>query len=446
MEQTVNRHLMQQLLAWKEHRNRKPLLILGARQVGKSWLMAEFGTKHYDKTASIDLADNERMRMQFAGDFDVERVISAISVETGVDITPTDTLIIIDEIQTEPRAVIALKYFCERAPEYHIVTAGSLMGVALHEGDGFPVGKVDTLSLHPLSFQEFLEARGETLLARSLVSNDTDINQLFTSKLVGYLKEYMVVGGMPAVVADFCEHHDYNEIRRLQNAILDDYDRDFSKHAPLRILEKMRLVWASIPTQLARENRKFVFGLIREGARARDFEEAIQWLIDYGALRKVPRVSAIKKPLQGYTELQNFKLFTLDVGLTSAMAQLDPSIVLDGDELFTEFKGALTEQYVEQQLEAAGFKPYYWSSDSDAEVDLIVEVNGTPLPIEVKAGENLRSKSLKSASERFNLEKVVRTSLSPYRDEGWLTNIPLWAINQIKTLANVEKPSAALMQ
>ena len=432
---------MSQLLEWKEHRNRKPLIMYGARQVGKSWLLREFGATCYAKTAYIDLAENDRMRAVFAGDFDVNRIIHAIAVETGIEITLADTLIIVDEIQAEPRAITSLKYFCERAPEYHIVAAGSLLGVALHESYSFPVGKVDSMILRPMSFREFLVARGESLLAQAIDDRDgLDLSSVFAGKLQDYLKEYLVVGGMPAVVDDFCKHHDYLEARRLQRLILDDYDRDFSKHAPLRILEKMRQVWDSIPSQLARENRKFVYGLVRDGARARDYEEAIQWLVDYGALDKVSRVSAIRSPLKSYQELPSFKLFMLDVGLTSAMSGLDFRTVLNGSALFTEFKGALTEQYVNQQLVAATYTPYYWSSSADAEVDLLVELHGEPLPIEVKAAENLRSKSLKSAQQRFGLNKAVRTSLSLFRDEGWLVNIPLWAISSIANLMNVQKP------
>jgi predicted AAA+ superfamily ATPase len=432
---------MQEMVAWKARRKRKPLLLYGARQTGKSWLMAEFGRACYPKVAAIDLSDNERMRALFSGDYDIGRIVGGIGIETGLAVTPGDTLIIIDEIQEEPRAVTALKYFYEKAPDYHVVAAGSLMGVALHKGTSFPVGKVDSLTLHPLDFPEYLAARGQELLADAVLQGRMgDIEPVFSKKLTGLLREYLFVGGMPEVVAEFAQHHDLTEARRIQQSILSDYDRDFSKHAPLRMLERMRLVWSSVPSQLAKENRKFLYGTVRPGARARDFEEAIQWLTDYGALRKVNRVAAIRSPLTAYEELAHFKLFALDVGLTSALAHLDARAVLEGSTLFTEFRGALTEQYVEQQLESAGLRPCYWSSESNAEIDLLVEVQGQPLPIEVKAGENLRAKSLKVAHQRFGLEKSVRTSLSPYRDEGWLTNIPLWAIRGIRPLLSLPQP------
>ncbi|MCL2888944.1 MAG: ATP-binding protein [Eggerthellaceae bacterium] len=432
----MQRNLMNDLVSWKTSRNRKPLIIYGARQTGKTWLMDEFGSLHYDKVARIDFTDNERMRQVFSGDFDIPRILSQLSIEANVPITPGKTLIIFDEIQEVPRALSALKYFYEKAPELHLVAAGSLLGVALHEGTSFPVGKVDSLRLHPMSFDEFLRAMGRGLLADAVDNADFEsLQPLFCDELAAFLKEYLFVGGMPEVVADYSVHRDFMEARRLQLNILRDYDRDFSKHIPVRMLEKARLIWGSIPSQLAKENKRFVFGAVRQGARAKDLEEAIQWLRDYGAVRKVEQVSTLRAPLKSYASLSEFKLFVLDVGLLGALAGLDASVLLENSVIFTEFKGSLAEQYVEQQLEAHGLEPFYWSSSTSVnELDFVIDFNGRVVPIEVKAKENLRSKSLQAAREKFASPVSVRTSLSAYRDEGWLVNVPLWAIGSIRKI------------
>ena len=432
----MKRDLMSDLVAWKASRNRKPLIISGARQTGKTWLMETFGSAHYDRVASIDFTDNERMRLLFSGDFDISRILSQLSIESNTNIVPEKTLIIFDEIQEVPRALTALKYFYEKVPEQHIVAAGSLLGVALHEDTTFPVGKVDSITLRPLSFTEFLDAMGREVLASAVSEVNFELLQpLFADELAGYLKEYLFVGGMPEVVKDYSEHRDLKEARRLQANILRDYDRDFSKHIPARILERARLIWASIPAQLSRENKKFIYGAVRQGARAKDLEEAIQWLVDYGALVKVPMVSAIRPPLSSYASFSDFKLFVLDVGLLGALSRLDASLILQDSALFTEFKGSLTEQYVGQQLNAHDFKLHYWSSSTSSnEVDFVVDFKDKAIPIEVKAKESLKSKSLQAARDRFSLSVSVRTSLSGYRDEGWLVNVPIWAIGSISTI------------
>ena len=432
----MQRSLMDDLITWKTSRNRKPLLIYGARQTGKSWLMEAFGLNHYDNVAAIDFTDNERMRALFSGGYDIQRILSQLSLETNESIIPGKTLVILDEIQEAPRALTSLKYFYEKAPEYHIVAAGSLLGVALHEGTSFPVGKVDSFTLHPMSFHEFLIAMGREALATAVAKADFgQLQPAFTGELVSYLKEYLIVGGMPEVVADYSIHRDVNEARRLQGNILRDYDRDFSKHIPARILERARLVWASIPSQLSKENKKFVYGAVRKGARAKDLEEAIQWLVDYGAIRKIPQISTVKAPLKPYASLSDFKLYLLDVGLLGALSKLDVSLLLQGSALFTEFKGSIAEQYTEQQLEAHGFEPFYWSSPTSSnELDFVVDYLDRAIPIEVKAAESLRSKSLKAAREKFELPVSIRTSLAGYRDEGWLINVPLWAIGSIRSV------------
>lgn len=432
----MERTLMADLKAWKTRSGRKPLLLQGARQTGKTWLMEEFGRREFSDVVKVDFMFDESARSIFDQDLDPQRIIRLIELRSGHEIDPESSLVILDEIQEAPRGLTALKYFCEQAPEYHVIAAGSYMGLARRrEGESFPVGKVDLLAVRPLSFEEYLRATAGEPLADALHAADMDLLSGASEQLVASLKEYLAVGGMPEVVASYADKGNLDEARRLQQGIVASYSDDFSKHAPARMLERMRLVWASLPGQLARENRKFIYGAVREGARARDFEESIQWLLDYGVVHKVCRSSALRIPLQSYQDSAAFKLYCLDVGLLGAMAGLDMRVVTEGSGLFTEFKGALTEQYVAQELICHGFSPSYWSSErGTAEVDFALELDGELLPIEVKAGENLKSKSLRVACDKFDLERAVRTSLSGYRDEGWLVNIPLWAIGSLQSL------------
>lgn len=432
----MRRLLMNDLIKWKSNPNRKPLLLRGARQTGKTWLMEEFANQEYRDFVKIDFMYDESARAIFDQDLDPKRIIRQIELRQGREINPLSTLIIFDEIQEAPRGLTSLKYFCEQAREYHVIAAGSYMGMALRrKGESFPVGKVDQLTLRPLCFSEYMRAVAGNPLADALESGNMQDLAPLSEILERHLKEYFVVGGMPEIVSTFQQNANITEARRLQLGILDSYDADFAKHAPERILERMRLVWKSLPRQLARENKKFVYGAVRPGARARDFEECLQWLADYGAVKKIPRVSTLRTPLKSYEDLSAFKLFSVDIGLLGASAGLDPATVLDGSRLFTEFKGALTEQYVEQELVRLGLSPVYWSSEKGmAETDFCIESSGGVLPIEVKAGENLRSKSLRVACDKFNLGKALRTSLSPYRNDGWLTNVPLWAIGQFEKL------------
>lgn len=427
---------MGELVAWRNRSNRKPLLLRGSRQTGKTWLMEEFGREQFDSVVKIDFMYDESARALFEQDLDPARIIKRIELSSGEAIDPDSTLLVLDEIQEAPRGLTSLKYFCEKVPEYHVIAAGSYMGIAMsREGESFPVGKVDELTLRPMGFCEFVRAIDGDSLADAIQNADVSLLSCVSDKLERRLKDYFVVGGMPEVVETFKETGDYREARRLQALILDAYDADFGKHAPARILERMRLVWRSLPRQLAHENRRFVYGAARPGARARDFEESIQWLVDYGAVSKVPRVSALKVPLASYEDLGAFKLFCSDVGLLGALSGLDPTAVFEGSRLFTEFKGALTEQYVGQELRLLGFEPVYWSSDTGtAETDFAVQLAGSVVPIEVKAGENLQAKSLKVACEKFGLERALRTSLSAYRDEGRLVNVPLWLVGQAPKL------------
>ena len=429
------RDKMNELKKWKNSTTRKPLIIRGARQVGKTWLMKEFGKQCYKKCAYINFDDNSRMDKLFEEDFDLDKIIQGLKIESNVNIEPENTLIILDEIQETPKALKALKYFYENANQYHIVSAGSLLGVAIHEGPSFPVGKVDFLDLAPLSFFEFLEALGEDNLLQLLKKNDFDMISVFSSKLKELLKLYYYVGGMPEAVNSYAQNKDLKEVRKIQKRLLEAYEQDFSKHAPSNIVPRIRQLWNNIPTQLAKENKKFIYGLVREGARAREYEIALSWLIDCGLVYQINRVTTSKVPLSAYQDFNAFKLYLLDVGLLSAMSGIDAKTLLEGNDVFEEFKGSLTEQYVLCQLkECTDLDVFYWSSDTGiSELDFITQIGKDNVPIEVKASENLQAKSLKSFVQKYETKFNVRTSMSDYRNDDWITNIPLYCI------ANIEK-------
>lgn len=429
------RDKMNELKKWKNSTTRKPLIIRGARQVGKTWLMKEFGKQCYKKCAYINFDDNSRMDKLFEEDFDLDKIIQGLKIESNVNIEPENTLIILDEIQETPKALKALKYFYENANQYHIVSAGSLLGVAIHEGTSFPVGKVDFLDLAPLSFFEFLEALGEDNLLQLLKKNDFDMISVFSSKLKELLKLYYYVGGMPEAVNSYAQNKDLKEVRKIQKRLLEAYEQDFSKHAPSNIVPRIRQLWNNIPTQLAKENKKFIYGLVREGARAREYEIALSWLIDCGLVYQINRVTTSKVPLSAYQDFNAFKLYLLDVGLLSAMSGIDAKTLLEGNDIFEEFKGSLTEQYVLCQLkECTDLDVFYWSSDTGiSELDFITQIGKDNVPIEVKASENLQAKSLKSFVQKYETKFNVRTSMSDYRNDDWITNIPLYCI------ANIEK-------
>ena len=426
----MERFALQQLKEWKEKPGRKPLVLMGARQVGKTWLMKEFGRLCYKNTAYISFYNNEAMKRLFDGDYDIARIVSYLDIEAGFHITAEDTLIIFDEVQNAPKAFESLKYFCEEAPQYHIICAGSLLGVALHQGVSYPVGKVETLALHPLSFREYLCAVGEKPLADALVSKDYALIDGFAEKYIYQLKNYYYVGGMPEAVEAFRLRSDYNEIRRIQTEILGQYRGDFGKHAGAGELPRINMVWDSIPMQLAKENRKFFFGKIKKGARSGDFELAIQWLTDSGLVHKVHRVNEPRVPLAAYRDFSAYKLFVLDVGLLCAMSGLDVRTIIDGNALFVEFKGALTEQYVLQEmLSGSRYTPYYYGTEKATfEQDFLVQDGMNIVPIEVKAETNVRSQSLKAFHDKYNPPLSVRFSLLPYREQDWLVNIPLYAV------------------
>lgn len=430
------REAVNKLIKWKQSKNRMPLIIRGARQVGKTWIMKEFGKNYYDKCAYINFDDNERMKKLFDGDLDVDRIIQGLKIESGVNIEKENTLIIFDEVQEIPNALSSLKYFYENANEYHVVAAGSLLGVALHQGTSFPVGKVEFLDLYPLNFKEFLIALGEEEIVKLLDSNDFFLIEAFSSKLKNYLKQYYFIGGMPAVVTSYIEEKNYEEVRNIQNRLLESYEQDFSKHAPNTIVPRIRQLWNNIPTQLAKENKKFIYGLIKEGARAREYELALSWLIDCGLVYQINRVKDCKTPLSAYQDFSAFKLYVLDIGLLGAMAKIDVTTLLEGNEIFVEFKGSLTEQFVLEELKSNTNVPiFYWSSDKGiAELDYLIQIGRNNVPIEVKANENLMAKSLKSFVEKYHTKINVRTSMTDYRKEEWLINIPLYMIGNIENI------------
>lgn len=425
---------IENLLKWKDSKRRKPLIIEGARQVGKTWLMKEFGKRCYSDTVYINFDSNSRMAGLFASDLDINRIITGLEIYTGRKINPDNTLIIFDEVQEVPRALSSLKYFYENAPEYHIICAGSLLGIALHEGTSFPVGKVDFLKLYPLSFKEFLMATGKERYADLLNSQDYPMITSFKHTYIDALKQYYFVGGMPEAVQCFADNNDFNEVRDIQKRILAAYEQDFSKHAPNEIVPKIRMLWNSIPSQLAKENKKFIYGLVREGARAKEYETAIMWLSDCGLVHKVSRVNAAGIPLKAYEDLKAFKLFVLDVGLLGCMAGLRQGILLDGNDLFVEFKGALTEQYVCQQLKTVDdLGIYYYTNDrGSCEIDFVIDTGEQIIPVEVKAELNLRAKSLKTYQEKFSPKQSIRMSMADFKSEAWLVNLPLYAIEQIR--------------
>ena len=397
MGDNMKRYAMDKLVYWKNKRNRKPLILKGARQVGKTWLMKEFGKKCFKNTAYINFDSDVRMRRIFEDDYDIQRIIRMINIETGERIIPEETLIIFDEVQEAPKAISSLKYFCENAPEYAVVSAGSLLGVAIHEGVSFPVGKVESLNMYPMSFREFLTAMGEEALADIIEEKDYQALNTFSDKYINWLKLYYFVGGMPEAVNDYAECGDVTSVRDIQKQILELYENDFSKHTPNDELARIRMVWNSIPLQLAKENKKFFFGQIRKGARAKDFELAIEWLQDCGLAGKVYRVEKPGIPLKAYTDFSAFKIYLLDVGLLGAMSDLDARSILEKNELFTEFKGALTEQYVYQQIiSETEYTPYYFSASSHTEIDFLIQKEGQVIPLEVKAEENVKAKSLKA--------------------------------------------------
>lgn len=429
----MKRKLLNNLIEWKNDKNHKPLVLEGARQVGKTWLMKEFGRTQYQKVAYINFDRNEKMCKVFETDLDTNRLITAIELDVEFKITPEDTLIIFDEIQECPRAITSLKYFNEDAPQYDIIAAGSLLGVAHHFGTGFPVGKVEFLRLYPLSFTEFLDAMGKEQFVELIEKQDFEMIKLFNTKFEDLLKQYTYIGGMPEVVQDFVDNKDFKKVRTIQKRILSSYEKDFSKHIPANTVEKVRMLWNSVPTQLAKDNKKFIYNAIKKGARAKEFETALTWLKDAGLIYQVYKITKPGLPIGAYEDLDSFKLFVLDVGLLGALVSLDAKTILDRYEIFQEFKGAMAEQYVLQQFKTIKDLPvYYWTNEtSRSEVDFVIQVDSKVVPVEVKAATNLKARSLKIYMEQFKPELALRTSLADYKKIDNLVDLPLYIIEKI---------------
>ena len=426
----MERFVLQQLIEWKNSNNRKPLILNGARQVGKTWLLREFAKREYKQEAYVVCRRNELARQLFSQDFDVERILRGLRALTSVDITPHDTLIILDEVQDIPEAIEALKYFHEAAPEYHIAVAGSLLGISLHENVSFPVGKVNVIDVFPMNFEEFLLAKGEKECYNLLQSRDFAVLNPLHEKFIDLLRQYYYVGGMPEVVKKYVESEELKEVRRIQKEILLGYERDFSKHAPKDQVPRIRMVWKSIPSQLFKENKKFIYGALRKGARANEFEIAIQWLTDSGLLYKVPRCTKPALPLEIYEDLTSFKLYMLDLGLMGAMVNTAPAQVLIKNDIFQEYSGGLTEQFVLQQMKSQNISPIYYhkTDDSRLEIDFLIQHNAHLMPIEVKAGGVVKSNSLTTLLKNNPDLHAIRYSMLQYVEQKQLTNIPLYAV------------------
>lgn len=425
----MERSIYSSLKKWKESPTRKPLILQGARQVGKTYILKEFGAREYSEVVYINCDDNNDMQNMFV-DYDVDRIIRSMSAISGVSIKPSTTLLILDEIQEVERGLASLKYFCEKAPEYHVAVAGSLLGITLHEGTSFPVGKVDMLYMYPMDFEEFLLAMGKEQLVELLRNNSWAALTPLRGMLTELLRQYYFVGGMPEAVKAYVERGDIWEVRSIHSKIIDAYRNDMSKHVPKQQVQRINMVWNSIPSQLARDNKKFIYGALRKGARANDFEIAIQWLVDSGLVHKVHRISKPVVPLNFYEDMASFKLFLLDCGLLGALSETPPEQILIGDNVFEEYKGAFTENYVLQQLKSLPrtFVYYYSNDNSTLEIDFVVQHEAHVIPIEVKAEENLRAKSLRQFVTDNSGLHGVRFSMSDYREQDWLTNVPLWAV------------------
>lgn len=426
----MQRAILQKFIEWKSFSDRKPLIVNGARQVGKTWLLREFARTEYAKEAYIICRKNDIVRQIFTQDFDVNRILRVLRALSGVDITPGDTLIVLDEVQDVPEVLEALKYFCEEAPEYHIAVAGSLLGISLHNGVSYPVGKVNEINVYPMNFEEFVLAKGETEVFKLIVNRDYMTMNLIHEKMVDLLRQYYYVGGMPEAVKKYVESDSLIEVRRIQKEILNGYELDLSKHAPKEQVPRIRMVWKSIPSQLFKDNKKFIYGALRKGARANDFEIAIQWLVDSGLVYKVPKCTKPALPLDVYEDLSSFKLYMLDVGLLGAMVNTEPVQVLINNNVFVEYKGGMTEQYVLQQMKSHGVSPIYYhkTDDSRLELDFVIQYNAKLLPIEVKAEGNVRANSLTALLAKNPDLKAVRFSMLPYKEQGQLECLPLYAV------------------
>lgn len=426
----MERKATKDLKRWYDAPDRKPLIVRGARQVGKTWLINDFAERLGKPFVYVNFEDDKPLRDLFEQDFNMERIFERLSVQKDMDIT-SETLIILDEIQEAPHGITSLKYFAEKAPNQPVVAAGSLLGIAMHNGDSFPVGKVDFIDVFPMDYEEFLWATGNKRLAKVIADQKWDIVAGAKDKLTHLLRTYYYVGGMPKAVSTFINTGDYSAVRREQRSLIDSYDNDFSKHAPSSLVPRIRLVWNSVVAQLTKENKKFVYGLVREGARAREYELALEWLYDAGLFYRVGRTKKGELPLKAYADNASFKIFLLDIGLLCAICGVTAQSVVENNSLLGAFKGGLTEQYVMQQLRPhKDLGIYYWSADNSmGEIDFLLQKDDAIIPIEVKAEENLLSKSLRAFSKKYGLTTALRFSMSDYRRQDWMTNIPLYAVH-----------------
>lgn len=434
----MKRKIIENLRAWKNQSKRKPLILMGARQVGKTFILKEFGRQEYANTVYLNFEDHPQLCKLFESSLDPKLILKALAIEMNTDITPGKTLIIFDETQECPNALNSLKYFCENAPDQHIIAAGSLLGVKLVHVKGFPVGKVEFLTLYPMNFLEFLEALGEIRL-KEFVEELAEIEPLppnLHEKLLSHFKEYLFIGGMPEAVAEYAESRNLLKIRSIQEAILNAYSLDFAKHAPKEHIMKINQVWAAIPSQLAKENKKFIYSALREGGRAKEFEVALQWLIEAGLIYKVSLVSVPKIPLSAYADMNAFKIYLVDVGLLGAMSHLSVKTLLHDNELFQEFRGAITENYVAQELVHSQYSLYYWTSEGRAELDYIIEQDDCIYPLEVKSGNSSKKKSLRLYGDIYHPKLLVRTSPMNLKKDGDVLNCPLYLMEKLRFILN----------
>jgi len=427
----MRRKITDDLISWKNKKNRKPLILNGARQVGKTWILKEFGRNHFKKIAYINFESNALLKDLFILDFDIKRIITVLEIQIGTKINAGDTLIIFDEIQEAESGLTSLKYFYENAPQYFIIAAGSLLGLSIQKSNSYPIGKVDFMKLYPMSFTEFIDNCGEEILLEQLQNFNWPVIETYHEKLIDYLRTYYFVGGMPEVVASYLQEKDMSLVRNIQKGIINGYENDFAKYATIDIVPRIKMVWQSIISQLSKENRKFTYSLVQKGARAKDFELAIQWLQDAGLILKINRVTKPSIPLNAYTDFDAFKIFLLDIGLINAMANVDVKILLEKNTILSEFKGALTEQYVCQQLFSKTDIFYWTAANATAELDFLIQVGQDIFPIEVKAEENLKSKSLRVFIEKHENLRGIRLSMSKFRNQEWMVNYPLYACDAL---------------
>lgn len=427
------REISNKLEKWKESNNRKPLILWGARQVGKTYSLKKFASENYENTIYISFYNNQRIANFFEQNYDVTRIITSLEIEYSTNINPKNTLIIFDEVQGAPKVVESLKYFCEEAPQYHIVCAGSLLGVALHEGVSFPVGKVDELHLYPLNFVEFLRALENQKLAEIIENNDIQNLNNHSEKYKELLKLYFAIGGMPAAVYSYSQNVSLEKVREIQRSILSQYEGDFGKHIAANQLPRTRMIWQTLPAQLAKENKKFFYGQIKKGARAKEFELALQWLVDSGLCYKIFRVNKPQAPINAYINPSHFKVFMLDVGLLSALAEMDIFAIAYRFDEMIEFKGAIAEQFVAQEFKANNLQElFYFSTEKGTfEVDFVFSEKTNVIPVEVKSGTNVASKSLHYYCDKYNPAYAIRFSLKGYNTGSVIKSIPLWAIKTL---------------